>query len=190
MILYVDETESDSLFIVAGLLFNSRQDAEQVFKRFKKRARNVSIADKYRARLFYEFKSNILDKDFQHLKKEMLNILNEFQYQVIFGCHTKPGEFKQKDKERTYINMLTAIVTSIPNSVDVYFDGFRNQGFENSIIKKLESLPNVRSAKPTVSETEHGIIVIDNLCSVIRRHEMNQDNAGFFTIIAHNLKMI
>lgn len=156
MILYVDETESDSLFIVAGLLFNSRQDAEQVFKRFKKRARNVSIAEKYRARLFYEFKSNILDKDFQHLKKEMLNILNEFQYQVIFGCHTKPGEFKQKDKERTYINMLTAIVTSIP----------------------------------TVSETEHGIIVIDNLCSVIRRHEMNQDNAGFFTIIAHNLKMI
>ena len=86
--------------------------------------------------------------------------------------------------------MLTAIVTSIPNSVDVYFDGFRNQGFENSIIKKLESLPNVRSAKPTVSETEHGIIVIDNLCSVIRRHEMNQDNAGFFTIIAHSLKMI
>ncbi len=156
MILYVDETESDSLFIVAGLLFNSRQDAEQVFKRFKKRARNVSIAEKYRARLFYEFKSNILDKDFQHLKKEMLNNLNEFQYQVIFGCHTKPGEFKQKDKERTYINMLTAIVTS----------------------------------KPTVSETEHGIIVIDNLCSVIRRHEMNQDNAGFFTIIAHNLKMI
>ena len=156
MILYVDETESDSLFIVAGLLFNSRQDAEQVFKRFKKRARNVSIAEKYRARLFYEFKSNILDKDFQHLKKEMLNILNEFQYQVIFGCHTKPGEFKQKDKERTYINMLTAIVTS----------------------------------KPTVSETEHGIIVIDNLCSVIRRHEMIQDNAGFFTIIAHNLKMI
>ena len=190
MILYVDETESESLFIVAGLLVKSRQDAEQVFKRFKKKARNVSITDKYRARLFYEFKSNILDKDFQRLKKDMLNILNEFQYHVVYDCHTKIGEFKQKDKERTYINMLTAIVTSIPSSVDVFFDGFRNQVFENSIIKKLESLPNVRSAKPTISETEHGIIVVDNICSVIRRHEMNQDNAGFFKIIAPNLKMI
>lgn len=190
MILYVDETESESLFIVAGLLVKSRQDAEQVFKRFKKRARNVSIAEKYRAKLFYEFKSNMLDKDFQRLKKDMLKIINEFQYQVVYDCHTKTKEFKQKDKERTYINMLTAIVTSIPSSVDVYFDGFRNQAFENSIIKKLESLPNARSAKPTVSETEHGIIIVDNLCSVIRRHIMNQDNAGFFKMIATHLKMI
>lgn len=190
MILYVDETESDSLFIVAGLLVSSRQAVEQVFKRFKKKAQKIPLSKKYKTILFSEFKSVIMDKEYQQLKKEMLGILNGIQYQVFFGCHIKTTGFKQKDKERAYINMLSSIVSMLPDSVDVCFDSFRNQDFENSIIKKLESLPNVRQAKPTVSETDHGIIIVDNLCSVIRRHEMNQDGEDFFTIISQNLKKV
>ena len=190
MILFVDETESKSLFIVAGLLVNSKQAVEQVFKRFKKKARSVSISDKYKSILFNEFKSYILDNQFQHLKIEMLSILNEIQYQVIYCCHIKSGEFKQKEKERSYINMLSSIISSTNNPVDVFFDSFGNQEFENSIIKKLESFPNVRQANSTVSETDHGIIIVDNLCSVIRLHEMHQDNEGFFTFITTNLKKV
>ena len=190
MILYVDETESDTLFIVSGLLVKDRQDIEQIFKRFKKKAQQVSVSKKYKTKLFSEFKSVIMDKEYQQLKKVMLTILNEINYHVFYGCLIKIGEFKQKDKERAYINILSAIVSSIYHPVDVYFDSFRNRDFERSIIKKLESMQNVRLVKPTISETDHGIIMVDNLCSVIRRHEMNQYNEGFFNIITHSLKKV
>lgn len=36
MILFVDETENDSFFIVTGLLVNSQADIVDVYKRFKK----------------------------------------------------------------------------------------------------------------------------------------------------------
>ena len=191
VILYVDEPETEELFIVAGLLVVSKQDVEMVFKRFKKRAKNLVLSAKYKARLFNEFKSVIMDKDYQKLKMEMLSQLNTIHYRIIFSSQMKNGtSFTQKEKERAYINMISSIAIDAEEQTDIFFDCFNNQSFENAIIKKLESIQNVRQSSPTVSETDKGIILIDNICSVLRLHLTHKDKNRVHDLISQNIKKI
>ena len=77
MILYVDETENNEYFIVIGLLVWSREEANRVYKSFKKKARSISIPAKDKSKLFTEFKSVLMDRRYQKLKVKMIESIAE-----------------------------------------------------------------------------------------------------------------
>ncbi|MCD7809869.1 MAG: hypothetical protein LUH02_11050, partial [Erysipelotrichaceae bacterium] len=61
MILYIDETESDDYFIVAGLLTESKDKTDFAYKHFKKGLNYLKITPKEKQKVFYEFKATLLD---------------------------------------------------------------------------------------------------------------------------------
>ena len=79
MILYVDETENDEYFIVAGLLVESDAEVNLAYKRFKKRIKSFNIREKFRSRLFTEFKSTLLDNTYPTVKKIMIGEILSLQ---------------------------------------------------------------------------------------------------------------
>ena len=92
----------------------------------------------------------------------------------------KTQKFSQKDKERTYINLISRIASSITDDVDVIFDMFNKKDFESAIIKKLLSFEKVKTAVAADSQKETGLKFVDNLCSVIRLNKTNTDKYGFY----------
>lgn len=77
-ILYVDETESNDLFIVAGLLTESKGKTDLVFKQFNKKAKQFLIPPKEKEKVFREFKAVLLDKHYQKIKICILNFISNF----------------------------------------------------------------------------------------------------------------
>ena len=66
--MYVDETENETLFIVAALIASSRNDINDAYYRFKKKESNHPFRKEQKSMLFNEFKSNMLDNNYQRLK--------------------------------------------------------------------------------------------------------------------------
>jgi len=136
MILYVDETECPEYFIVTGLLVRSKEDVELAFKRFHKKVDGIKLSQKQKSILFTEFKSTLIDNDYQHIKKAMLSELVQFEYGIIYTCYIKKeSRFSQKEKERSYINMISKIVASIDKQIDICYDTFNKNDFEEEIAK-------------------------------------------------------
>ena len=191
MILFVDETESDDLFIVVGLLVNSKQNAEMVFKRFKKKAQRSHLSQKSKARLFNEFKSTIMDKEYINLKREMLHEISNLDNRILFSTYRKRSNiFRQREKETAYIKLLSEITGMIVFPVEIVFDSFNLHSFEERIAKRISGFENVLSVHPEKSETQPGIILVDNICSVIKRHLKSDDSEGLFSIIKATVKRI
>lgn len=189
MILYIDETASKEYFIVAGLLVNSALDVAMAYKRFKKHAKRYKISKEQKANLFIEFKSTKMDKHFQKLKLQMLTELNNFEYCAIYSCYIKRDSvFSQRTMERSYLNLISKIVSTIDKDVEVIFDRFNKKDFEEAIVKKLQSFSHVTSAKPEDSQNEAGIQYADNLCSVIRLYKTNADPCGFYQVVEPFIK--
>lgn len=191
MILYVDETASKEFFIVTGLLVNNSSDVALAYKRFKKYANESRLSNEQKVDLFVEFKSIKMDKHFQKLKKQMLVELNQFEYCTVYSCYVKRNPvFTQKQMERTYLNLISKIVSSIEKDIDVVFDRFNKKDFESAIVKKLLSYENVKSARAVDSQNEVGIQYADNLCSVIRLNKTNTDAFGFYKVIEPFVKEV
>ena len=159
MILFVDETENNEFFIVAGLLVNSREDAEVAYSRFKKSVKQIPIPEKKRAHIFTEFKSGLLDRDFKRIKIKMLEEVNNMEHRIIYSCYIKNGEyFSQKLKEGAYITLLSKIVSSIENDFSIIFDTFNKKDFEDCIVDRLSSYKNVQAIMPRDSQNVNGSI--------------------------------
>lgn len=62
MILYIDETENEQYFIVAGLLADSKLAVDNSFKHFKNSVRKMKIKQTHKEKLFVEFKSVLIDR--------------------------------------------------------------------------------------------------------------------------------
>lgn len=190
MILYIDETEYDEYFIVAGLLVDSKEKIDLVYKRFKKKLKGLKLSDKSKQQLFLEFKAVLLDRNFQKIKIKMLQELNQINYCTIFSCYVKKDKvFKQEDKEKNYILLLEKIVKSIDIEVSIIFDTFNKKDFENDIVECLSHYKNVLSIKPMDSRKEAGLQFIDNICSVIRLHKMGGSNP-FYELVQDYLKEV
>lgn len=89
MILYIDETENDNYFIVTGLLVTSKQNVDMTYKRFKKKVNAMNLSPKRKEKNFNEFKSVILDREFQKIKKIMLIEIMKLKNQIIYSCYLK-----------------------------------------------------------------------------------------------------
>ena len=184
MLLYVDETENDKFFIVAGLLVCSKQDIDLAYAHVRKLVKHMPIRARKRTNILTEFKSTLLDKDYQRIKIALLKELNNIDSQIIFACHRKTEHrFSQLHKESTYLTLLSRIVTTINADVDVIFDTFNKATFEDRIITEISALPNVQAISPRDSQREAGLQFIDNVCSAIRLHKTGIDIYRFYEII-------
>lgn len=187
MILYIDETESDDYFIVAGLLTSSKAATNLTYKHFKKKLRSMKISDKEKQRIFYEFKAVLLDRHYQRIKIKMLEELQQLDHKIIYTTYCKKDNiFNQKEKEKQYIKMLNKIVHFIKNDVDIIFDSFNKCDFENRIITEISLHNHVLSICSKESFAEEGLQFIDNICSCIRLYKSNL-NKDFYQMIETNI---
>lgn len=89
MILFVDETECEDYFIVAGLLTVSKSMTDMTYKRFKKKIKTMKLSEKTKQQIFLEFKGVLLDRHYQKIKIKMLKELNDMKYNVYFASYIK-----------------------------------------------------------------------------------------------------
>ena len=184
MVLSIDETENEEYFIVAGLLLDSKENIEDAYKSFKKKAKKMPVAKRDRAKLFTEFKSTILDKHYQRIKEKMLDSLLKVDRRIVYSCHIKKAaSFPQNFKEDSYIALLSRIILSIEENVSVIFDGFNKRDFEERIVERMLLYGNVQDILPGDSQLEPGLQYVDNICSIIRIHKMNADSYDFYSKI-------
>ena len=191
MILYIDETENSEHFIVTGLLLESEQLTNNIYYSFKKKIVSYKVSNAYKAKLYTEFKSHILDSRFQSIKKRMLTTITSANGAVIYSTHIKKDKhINQELKEEVYIKLLGNIVSSITEDIDIIFDEFKNSKFEEKIINSAYTYPNVKSAKPDDSQLVPGLQFVDNLCSVLRLKLSNQDKYDFYSYIEGYVKEV
>lgn len=84
-----------------------------------------------KGKLFTEFKSVLLDKEYQKIKVCMLEHIDSLNYSVIYSVYKKDGnKFNQDIKERIYLQLLNNIVLNIDEQIDIIFDTFNKKDFE------------------------------------------------------------
>lgn len=190
MILYVDETENDNYFIVVGLLMSSDKEANNLFfYSFKKHTRNYKLKKNVKKKLYNEFKSFYLDKNYQKIKKNMLNIIFKNHSSSYYSYYIKKDKhISYILKKNMYIKLLDCIVKDIDSCIDIVFDEFGDINFEESIIDKISRNSNVKSIKAVDSRKSAGLILVDNLCSTVRLHLSNADTYNFYDIISKYCK--
>lgn len=183
MILYVDETENDDYFIVAGLLTDSKMNTDRIYKNFKKRIKNMPLSSRKKEQIFTEFKSVLLDKEYQRIKVKMIEHINMMNYSIFYSVYTKENKkMNQITKEEQYIFLLENIVSKLDKETDIIFDAFRKKDFEDKIVKKIGIKENVRSINKQDSRLEAGLQFIDNICSAIRLHKTHK-NEEFYNLL-------
>ncbi len=169
MVLYIDETENKNYFIVTGLLVDSVLTLEKNYKMFKNSAKLIYVSPKYKSIIFTEFKSHLLDYDYQKIKLKMLESISRMPCSIIYSKYNKNKKvLNQILKERVYVSLLINIIKVIPDKIEVIFDAFNKKDFEDSIKKKILTCKNVIKVISANSEKCHGIQYVDNISSVIR----------------------
>lgn len=184
MILYIDETENEEYFIVGGLLTESEQAVDLAYKKFKKSIRDIRIPDKYKSKVFSEFKATYLDHDYKKIKIKILEEIRELDGCVIYSCYVKKGtKFNQVLKESVYITLLSSILSSLTDDIDVVFDKFGKPDFEQRIIDSAKVNERINSIVPMDSQKVPGLQFADNVCSVIRLSKSGTDEYGYFELL-------
>lgn len=191
MILYIDETEHEEYFIVAGLLARSEQEVNLAYKQFKKSVKNYPMTEKAKQNIFLEFKSTLIDIRFQRIKTKMLQYIGELDGVVLYSCYIKKQKnMKEVLKESVYITLLSNIVNSIEDHVDIIFDEFKNKKFEDSIVSTFIDFDNVDSIAPRNSQEIPGLQFADNVCSVVRLQLTGHDKDGYYSCIEHMIRSV
>ncbi len=184
MILYIDETEHEDYFIVAGLLAKSEQEVNLAYKKFKKGVKNYPLTNKTKQKIFLEFKSTLIDRQFQKIKIKLLQQIQEIDGVVLYSCYVKKQKnMKEVLKESVYITLLSNIINSIDQNIDVIFDEFKNKKFEDSIVNTFIDFENVNSITPRNSQEVPGLQFADNVCSVVRLYVTASDENDYFSHI-------
>ena len=187
MILFVDETENDRFFIVTGLLMKSKSEADELYRRFKKKINGSKISEKEKRVVYNEFKSTLLDKSYQRIKTVLLCEIMEYEDSIVYSCYIKKDKrMNQKTKEENYIALLSNIVSRVAD-VEIIYDTFNKRDFESKIEQKIGSMEKVVSISAKDSCAEPGLQLVDNLCSVIRLHRSNMDQNCFYDIIKNRV---
>ena len=104
------------------------------YKRFKKRIKSFNIREKFRSRLFTEFKSTLLDNTYPRVKERMICEILSLEGMIIYSCFVKKDvHFNQELKESVYITLLSKILGEIKSNTFVLFDSFGKKDFPFSI---------------------------------------------------------
>ena len=100
MILYIDETENDDFFIVAGVLFPDEKDMETAYKQFKKKVENLELKPSVKAKVYTEFKGNFIEKKAKRVKDLIMQSLQESAQKIIYGIYKKPTSWARPSLSR------------------------------------------------------------------------------------------
>lgn len=88
----------------------------------------MKLSEKTKQQIFLEFKGVLLDRHYQKIKIKMLKELNDMKYNVYFASYIKKDmSFKQEDKEKQYIFLLSKIVNSIDQDISIILTHLINQ---------------------------------------------------------------
>ena len=184
MIMYVDETENDELFIVAGLLVDSEEKVEKAYHSFKNRIKGFRLGVKAKSDLYTEFKAFLLDKKYQRIKIRMLVSIKALDAQIIFSCYNKKCPImKQAYKEKIYISLLTNIISYIDGETLVIFDRFGKADFERKIIDSVKTNSYIINIVPKNSQDEPGLQFADNVCSTLRLYKTGKDTENYYNYL-------
>ncbi|MCD7894711.1 MAG: DUF3800 domain-containing protein [Erysipelotrichaceae bacterium] len=187
MVLFVDETECVDFFIVAGLLVDSKDIINFIYKKFKNKLKGMKLSDKAKQQIYLEFKAVLLDKHYQKIKSKMIQELNNIDYSIIYSCYIKKDKtFNQRQKEEQYIYLLKNIILSIDEDIHIIFDTFNKNDFELNIINNISKCNNVLSIKSEDSRKEPGLQFVDNICSAIRLYKRNV-NVDFYMMLKNHI---
>ena len=191
MVLYIDETENREYFIVAGLLSENEASIDLAYKQFKNKVKGYKISHKAKSRLFTEFKSVLMDRNYPKYKRKMLEEISSTNCSILYAYYSKNGSnINQILKQSIYITLISEIVSCIEQNIDIIFDGFGIEGFENDIVKSVKAFSHVKSARPGDSQEEKGLQFIDNICSTIRRHISENEADIFYDIISDSVRVV
>ena len=180
MILYVDETENDEYFIVAGLVVRNYRAIDLAYRHFKNRVNNYQMKLNSKEKVYREFKSTAIDKHYQKVKNTMLEEIDKINnHFIIYSTQRKQRIFKQIDKERAYICLLSRIAEYC-GEIDIIYDSFNSRKIDKKIREELFKFANVRSIIPRDSQEEPGLQFADNICSAIRYHISFNDRYKYF----------
>ena len=190
MVLYVDETENKEYFIVAGLLSENEANIDLAYKQFKNSVKGYKISHKAKSRLFTEFKSVLMDRNYPKYKRKMLEEINSAGCSIIYSYYSKNGSnINQILKQSIYITLISKIASCIEQDINIIFDGFGIEGFEKDIVKSVKAFSHVISARSGDSQEEKGLQFIDNICSAIRRHISEDEVDMFYDIISDSVRL-
>ena len=189
MILYVDETENVEYFILTGLLLESEKVAKDIYYSFKRKANRYKMPENLKAKLYTEFKSTLMDEKFPTLKKKMIEEIKAVDNLIIYSIYVKKDKRLEKDlKFDLYTRMLSKIIESVGQDLDIVFDKCSNNSVDEFITKTISKVQNVNSIKAADSQLTPGLQLVDNMCSIIRRKYTNSDINGHYELIASNIK--
>ena len=184
MILYIDETENEKYFIVAGLLIESERSTIRLYKSFKKDIKDYKISNKLKTKIFTEFKSTILDSRFQRIKRKMLETISATDIRIVYSAFKKENSIlKQNLKEKIYIDLLNSIIEGIDEEINVVYDRFGISSFETTIEDMVSKVSGVKSITAGDSQLIPGLQFADNICSVIRLKISENDKNNYYPII-------
>lgn len=184
MVLYIDETENDQFFILAGLLVDSDLAVEEAYRHFKNSIKGIKLSNRAKSKVYTEFKATLLDKEYQKIKQRMLESITDLDCKILYSCYLKNGiKLNQVLKESIYITLLSSIVSAVDDSIEIVFDCFNKKGFEDNIVHSLNLDENVISIHPADSQKVHGLQFADNICSVVRRHKSEEDILDHYSMI-------
>ena len=191
MILYIDETENEEYFIVTGLLVETEQSVELAYKKFKKSISGIKLSDKEKQKVYLEFKATLLDWKYSRIKIKLLNAINEIDNSVIYSCYVKKTKIlNQSLKESVYITLLSNIINSCEEPLNIIFDRFNKHDFEERIVESFSDNDKIESMIAGDSQLIHGLQLVDNICSIIRLYKSNCDEEGFYNILADVIREV
>ena len=149
------------------------------------------LGHKAKSKLFTEFKSTIMDRNYQRIKKRMLAEIMDLDCVVLYSYYKKSEQnINQILKQSVYITLLSNIIAALEEFTTVIFDGFGLEDFENNIVHSTKIYPFVTDIRPGDSQQEPGLQFVDNLCSVIRRHISINEKDLFYDSISEIVKSV
>ena len=191
MLLFVDETENDSLFIVGGILLDSRESAAEAYRRFKRKIRNYPLTENKRMKLYTEFKSVLMDNHYQRIKLRMIEEISEMESCIIYSCYIKKEDsFLQSLKETVYNELLSRIVASIQDDISIIFDKFNLPAFEERIVDTISTFKNVQAIMPRDSQAEPGLQFADNICSILRQWKTTNIESEWYKMLENKIREV
>ena len=186
MILYIDETENDEYFIVAGLLADSEADVELAYRKFKNGIKGAKLTNKAKSKIYVEFKSTLIDRNYFSIKNKMLEGISSLNATIVYSAYRKrKPKLNQVQKEAVYITLFSNILASLDTQTLVIFDRFGKSDFEDNIMKAARFYENVTEILSRDSQIEHGLQFADNICSTIRLYLSDDDEHGYYDRIKH-----
>lgn len=191
MILYIDESENENYFIVAGLLVDSPLTVQKAHRHFKKQIKNYKISDKAKEKVYVEFKSKLIDRNYYRVKQRLLGEIADLDADILYSCYAKKyPKLNQVQKESAYITLISNILSNLKCECTVVFDRFGKKDFEARIIDSANDNALVTEIYPEDSQVDPGLQFADNICSTIRLHISDDDPHNYFGIIEDMIEEI